>query len=93
MIEVLGAEPSWSNFCTIITEYEEQHGDIKGMYRDPRGTLYHPHTGQDISLGTLAVEQYRRPEWTFNKVLYIEKEGFFEALKGARWPERRGCTL
>lgn len=93
VIESLGAEPSWENFCRIITDYEEQHGDIRGIYRDPRGTLYHPHIGQDIALGTLAVEQYRRPDWTFNKVLYIEKEGFFEALKAAKWPERHDCAL
>jgi hypothetical protein len=93
VIEALGVEPSWDNFCAIITDYENQHGDIRGMYRDPRGTLYHPHLGQDISLGTLAVEEYRRPTWTFNKVLYIEKEGFFEALKAARWPERHDCAL
>jgi hypothetical protein len=93
VIEALGAEPSWDNFCHVITEYEEQQGDIPGMYRDPRGTLYHPHIGQDIPLGTLAVEQYRRPDWTFNKILYIEKEGFFEALKAARWPERHDCAL
>jgi hypothetical protein len=93
VIESLGAEPSWENFVKIITDYEDQHGDIPGMYRDPRGTVYHPHIGQDIALGTLAVEQYRRPDWTFNKVLYIEKEGFFEALKAARWPERHDCAL
>ncbi|MCB8820916.1 toprim domain-containing protein [Microvirga rosea] len=93
VIAALGTEPSWDNFCRIITEYEEQHGDIRGMYRDPRGTLYHPHIRGDISLGTLAVEQYCRPAWTFNKVLYIEKEGFFEALKEARWPERHDCAL
>jgi hypothetical protein len=26
-------------------------------------------------------------------VLYIEKEGFFEALKASRWPERYDCAL
>jgi hypothetical protein len=93
IIDALGIEPSWENFCAIITDYESEHGDIEGMYRDPRGTLYHPHVGEDISLGTLAVEQYERPGWTFNKVLYIEKEGFFEALKASRWPERHDCAL
>lgn len=76
VIDELGIEPSWGNFEGIITDYEEEHGDIPGMYRDPRGTLYHPHTGEDIALGTLAVEQYERPGWIFNKVLYIEKEAF-----------------
>lgn len=91
--DALGIEPTWSNFCDIITDYEDEHGDIPGMYRDPRGTLYHPHLCEDIALGTLAVEQYRRPEWTFNKILYIEKEGFFESLKSAQWPERHDCAL
>ena len=76
IIEALGVEPKWGNFTGIITDYEDEHGDIRGMYRDPRGTLYHPHTGQVISIGTLAVEEYRRPAWTFNKVLY-HREGRF----------------
>src|SRR5512144_24409 len=63
------------------------------MYRDPRGTLYHPHTEEEIPLGTLNVEGYRRPEWTFNKILYCEKEGFFPILRAARWPERHDCAL
>lgn len=93
VIDQLGAEPTWGNFCGIITDYEDEHGDVPGMYRDPRGTLYHPHLHQDIALGTLAVESYRRPEWIFNKVLYLEKEGFFEILKADRWPERHDCAL
>jgi hypothetical protein len=93
IIERLSVEPSWSHFTGIVTDYEDEHGDIPGMYRDPRGTLYHPHLGEVIPIGTLAVERYSRPAWTFNKVLYIEKEGFFEALKAAKWPERHDCAL
>ena len=93
VITATGTEPSWDNFQKIVTGYEAENDDIPGMYRDPRGTLYHPHTGEDISLGTLAVEQYRRPAWTFGQILYLEKEGFFEALKAARWPERHDCAL
>jgi hypothetical protein len=44
-------------------------------------------------LGTLSVEDYERPAWTFNKLLFIEKEGWLEALKAVRWPERHDCTL
>jgi hypothetical protein len=63
------------------------------LYRDPRGVLIHPHTREEISLGTLAVERYERPKWCFNKVLYIEKKGFFPALLDARFPERHDCAL
>ena len=82
-----------TNFQTIITDYEAQHGEIPSMYREPRGTIYHPHRGETITLGTLMVENYERPIWTFNKLVYIEKEGFSEALKAERWAERHDCAL
>lgn len=91
--ETVGAELQWGNFEAIIGDYELEQGEVAGMYRDPRGTLYHPHRQDSIPLGTLQVERYRRPEWTFNKILFIEKEGFFEALKEAAWPERHDCAL
>jgi hypothetical protein len=34
------------------------------------------------------VEEYERPAWTFDKLLYIKKEGFSEALKDEEWGER-----
>jgi hypothetical protein len=58
-------------FSKVITECENVRGkDLPMLYRDDRGSLYHPHTGQSYSLGTLTVEGYKRPAWTFNKVLY-----------------------
>jgi len=81
------------NFNNIITEYEAEHGEIPLMYREPRGSLYHPHRGETMTLGTLMVEDYERPLWTFNKMIFIEKEGWAEALKDVRWPERHDCAL
>jgi hypothetical protein len=93
-LDALGAEPDYGYFARVVGDYEtERGGDLPGMYRDDRGTLYHPHTGESIPLGTRAVEAYRRPEWTFNKVLYCEKEGFFPILVEAQWPERHDCAL
>jgi hypothetical protein len=89
----MDAELKIGNFTTIITDYEAEHGEIPGMYREPRGSIYHPHRSETITLGTLMVEDYERPEWTFNKVVYIEKEGFSEALKDVRWAERHDCML
>jgi hypothetical protein len=80
------------NFNNIITDYEAEHGEIEGMYREPRGSIYHPHRGETITLGTLMVEGYERPPWLYNKLLYIEKEGFSEALKDSGWPERHDCV-
>jgi hypothetical protein len=93
LLEALGIEPDYGWFCKVLTSYENEHGEIANMYRDARGTLYHPHTGQEIPLGTREVEAYQRPLWTFNKILYCEKEGFFPILQDARWPERHDCAL
>jgi len=88
-----GKALSTQNFNTIITDFENEHGEIEGMYREPRGSIYHPHIGETITLGTLMVEGYERPAWTYSKIVYIEKEGFGEALKATRWAERHDCML
>ena len=94
VIDVAGNEPDYGYFSRVVGEYEADNGrDLPGMYRDDRGVLYHPHTGETIPLGTRAVEEYRRPAWTFNKILYCEKEGFFPILGDAQWPERHNCAL
>ncbi len=91
---VAGLTLTWGYFQQVIGKVEKRLGhDLPGIARDPRGSLYHPHTGETIPLGTRAVEDYRRPAWTFNKILFIEKEGFNEILKSARWPERHDCAI
>lgn len=94
MLGAFGKEPDYNYFAQVITDIEAEDGrDLPGLYRDARGIIYHPHTGQEIPLGTLNVERYERPEWTFNKILYSEKEGFFSILKDVGWPERNDCAL
>lgn len=90
----LHKELEYGYFCEVIANYERENGeDIPNMYRDDRGTIYHPHLDEKIALGTRMVESYKPPEWTFNKVLYIEKEGFFQILRDEKWPERHDCAL
>ena len=88
-----GKELKIDNFTSIITDYENENGEIPLMYREPRGSITHPHRDETITLGTLMVEEYERPAWTFNKLLYIEKEGAQEALKQNRWMERHDCAV
>lgn len=91
---VTGKDLKYNTFCKIITYHErEQKYDLPNIYRDSRGTLYHPHLKETIQLGTLSVEKYNKPEWAFNKILYCEKEGFLEILISAQWPERHDCVL
>ena len=93
VMQELGDELKLSNFTNIITDYEDDNGEIPGMYREPRGSITHPHRNETITLGTLMVEEYERPEWNFNKLVYIEKEGANEALKDNGWLERHDCAV
>ena len=93
VMDELHEELKIGNFTSIITDYEADNGEIPGMYREPRGSITHPHRNETITLGTLMVEDYERPIWTFNKLLYIEKEGANEALKAVRWPELHDCAV
>ena len=81
------------NFNGIITDYENEHGEIALMYREPRGSTLHPHRNEIIPLGTLSVAEYERPAWLFHTLTYIEKEGFAEALKADGWQERHDAAL
>ncbi len=73
---------------TLLTEYQEHHGPIPGLWRDPRGNLHEPHTGNSIALGTREVGAYVFPEYTFDKILYVEKEGEWPKLQAAKLAER-----
>ncbi len=89
-----GKELKYAHFNMLITEFEFEKGeDLKGVYRDERGTLLHPHTQEEIKLGTKNIEKYNRPIFNFNKIIYSEKEGFFEILKEANFPEKFDCAL
>jgi hypothetical protein len=37
--EEIGENLLVGNFNTIITDYEAEHGEIEGMYREPRGSI------------------------------------------------------
>ena len=93
VLEATGKELKIGNFKSIITDYERENSEIELMYREPRGSITHPHRDETITLGTLMVEDYQRPVWNFNKLLYIEKEGSQEALKQDRWLERHDCAV
>jgi hypothetical protein len=93
-LDTMGSEPGYNYFAQVVTDHEADLGhDLLGIYRDCRGVLYHPHLHEQIPIGTRSVEQYERPAWTFNKLVYCEKEGFFPILIEARWPERHDCAL
>ena len=77
----------------LLTEYQEMRGLISGLWRDPRGHLHEPHTGHSIALGTREVGAYNFPEHTFDKILYVEKEGEWPKFQAARLAERYDMAI
>jgi DNA topoisomerase VI subunit B len=86
-------ELEYTYFSGLLVKYEQDHGKIPNLYRDPRGFLYEPHTGRRIPLGTREVENYQFPSWTYNKILFVEKKGFVEPLIQAHIPERYDLAI
>jgi hypothetical protein len=73
--------PSFSYFSSMIADYENENGEIDGLFREERGAIYHPHSdGHEIALGTKEVEQYERPAWLYGAIVVIEKNGLIEAV-------------
>jgi hypothetical protein len=84
---------TYEYFKSLLTDIECEHGEIAGLLREPRGSIYHPHLRQTIPLSTESVAAYRRPFWTFNKIAYIEKAGTQQNLIETGWPEEFDCAI
>lgn len=85
---VTDRELSWSNFNTLLRDYQRDNGKIENLTRDPRGWVIEPHTQRIIPLGTREVGQYKIPPFLYDKVLFVEKKGLHPILKAAKLAER-----
>jgi hypothetical protein len=93
-----GKELGYTYFSQqLLTEWQEWNGPIEGLWRDPRGHLHEPHSTPcpvcgarrgAVPLGTVEVARYEFPEHTFDKILYVEKEGEWPKLQAAQLAER-----
>jgi hypothetical protein len=72
----------------LVIEYQRTVRPLPGLYYDPRGVLYEPHTRRAIPLGTREVRAYVFPAWLYDKILYVEKKGVWPILQAARLAER-----
>ena len=79
----------------LLTDYENEQadGEIAGLQREARGSLYHPHLRAVDPLSTESVAAYSRPFWTFNKLMVIEKSGTQQNLVETGWPEEHDCGV
>ena len=78
---------------TLLPRYQREVRELPGVYYEPRGNLYEPHTGKPVPLGTRDVENYTIPAWTYDKVLFIEKTGLWPVLENAHLGERYDMAI
>ena len=89
----LDPEKGYDTFKGILDAYQEEHGKIEGLYYDPRGRLREPHSGRTVDVGTREIESYTFPHLSFNKILYVEKEGIWPQLEAHKLAERYDMAI
>jgi hypothetical protein len=77
----------------LLTDYQDIHGALPGLIYEPRGHFIEPHRNIEIPLGTVDVEKYTLPDWEYDKILYIEKEGFRPILNAVKLGQRYDMAL
>jgi hypothetical protein len=89
--EIIQAEPTYNYFKSVITDYENENGDIEKMIRDTRGVYVEPHGGELTQMGTVTVAAYCRPPWSYSNILFLEKEDLLSALRQSGFLDRWDC--
>jgi hypothetical protein len=72
---------------TLLPAYQREVEPIKEVYYEARGTLYEPHNGRVVPLGTREVENYDFPLWRYDKILFVEKKGLWPVFQAAQLAE------
>ncbi len=88
-------EVGYSYFSqTLLPAYQRERTEpLPGVYYEPAGILREPHDGKEVPLGTREVEAYQFPEYRYDKLLYIEKQGLWPMLQASRIAERYDMAL
>ena len=78
---------------TILPDYQRNVKALPLVEYEPRGILYEPHGGDEVRLGTRSVADYDFPDYVYNKILYIEKNGRVGILRAAKTDARHDMAL
>ena len=49
---IIAADPTYNYFCSVLTDYENDTGEIEKLIRDTRGVYVEPHGGELTQMGT-----------------------------------------
>jgi hypothetical protein len=87
-------ELTYDYFCNpILPDYRREAQELPLVEYEPRGTLYEPHDGEEVPIGTRAVAEYSFPDYLYNRILYIEKNGRVQILQAAGLDKKYDMAL
>jgi hypothetical protein len=89
--EIIPVESTYNYFCSVLTDYENDKGEIEKLIRDTRGVYVEPHGGELTQMGTVTVDGYVRPPWAYSNILFLEKEDLVSALRQSGFLDRWDC--
>ncbi len=78
----------YGTFCTYVDEYERNVAGRLLCLRDPRGTLYEPHSGRTLRLGTADVAAFKVKKWEGHTIIFVEKENLASLMKSMKIHKR-----
>ncbi len=77
----------------VLPAYQRDVRQLPNVYYEARGTLYEPHDGRAVPLGTREVDDYHLPDHVYDKILVVEKKGLWPPLEAARLAERYDMAI
>lgn len=77
----------------LVTQYEDRFGTLKGLIYERRGHFRQPRSDYYMELDTENVSDYLIPDYEYDKILYVEKEGFNRIFKSKQLGERYDMAI
>jgi hypothetical protein len=77
----------------LLVKYQQKFGEIPGLIREPREELMEPHTGTEVSIGTLHVADYEFPDYLYHSIMVVEKRGLKPVWKSVQLGERYDLAI
>lgn len=81
-------ELHYATFCAYVAEYEENVAGKTICLRDPRGTMYEPHGGRTLRLGTADVRDFKPKKWLGHTIIFVEKENLAAQMRQMKIDKR-----
>lgn len=81
-------ELNYQTFCVYVGEYEENVAGRPVCLKDPRGTMYEPHGGRTLRLGTADVRDFKPKKWLGHTIIFVEKENLAAQMRQMKIDKR-----